>query len=199
MKPIALAFTLAVAGCAHAQTTSKVHSPYERYLPQAPPSETNRFESPAGYSIVSPLGWKAQIGSPEDWMKDNIVDDIVIEGQTSDKWCPTSITVDHLGPGEYRLYDGWLHSTQSLPDGWAHTEFQGQPALKKFYEGSGSREATRGSYQPWLMQELFLERNGQGFILTFIVKNADRHPYFMQPLPIVEQYFETFRYEPPKK
>jgi len=64
MKSLTFAFMLAISGCAHdeksatqsAQAT-EVHSPYERYLPQTPPAETNRVKFLQGYSIVSPGGW----------------------------------------------------------------------------------------------------------------------------------------------
>jgi hypothetical protein len=207
MKSIALAFTLAVAGCAYGekstaqstQAASVVHSPYEHYLPQAPPSETNRVEFPAGYSIVSPVGWTARTIPIEGWMKDNVTDQIEITGHEADEYRPR-ITIQPLGPGEYALYKGWLQSTQSLPDGWIHTQFQGQPALSKFLTGSGSRQAVRGSYQPWLSQYLFCERSGNGFILIFDMRNADKDkPYYTHPLPIIEEYFETFRYKPSEK
>jgi hypothetical protein len=199
MKSLALAFTLAVAGCAHAQTTSEVHSPYERYLPQALPSETNRVEFSAGYSIVSPVGWTARTIPIEDWFKSSVTDQIVIEGHVADEY-PPRITIQHLGSDEYALYHGWLQSTQSLPDGWTHIMFQGQPALSKFLTGSGSHQAVRGSYQPWLSQYLFCECDGNGFILIFDMRNADKDkPYYTHPLPIIEQYFETFRYKTPKK
>jgi hypothetical protein len=60
MNYLVLIFMLVAAGFAHAQTKSEVQSPYERYLPQASPSETNRIEFAAGYSIVSPVGWTAR-------------------------------------------------------------------------------------------------------------------------------------------
>jgi hypothetical protein len=207
MKSFSLVFLLAVAGCMHdeksvAQSThvaTEVHSPYERYLPQTPPSETNRVKFPQGYSIVIPVGWVTRTIPMEDWMKDNVTDQIEIEGDGPVGY-KARFTIQHLGPGENSLYVGWLtNSGQIVPDRWASAEFQNQPALKRFYEGSGSHQATRGSYQPWLTQEIFCERNGHGFLLIFTMINADKHPYFMQPLPIVTQYLETFRYEPPKK
>jgi hypothetical protein len=199
MKYLALAFMLAVTGCAHAQTTSETHSPYERYLPQAPPSETNRIEFSAGYSIVSPVGWTARTIPIENWFKSSVTDQIVIEGHVADEY-PPRITIQHLGSDEYALYHGWLQSTQSLAGGMIHTQFQGQPALSWFLAGSGSRQAVRGSYQPWLSQYLFCERDGNGFILIFDMRNADKDkPYYTRPVPIIEQYFETFRYTAPKK
>jgi hypothetical protein len=207
MKFLALVFLLTVAGCAHgkksapqfAQVASEIHSPYGRYLPQAPPSETNRVKFPQGYSIVSPVGWVTRTIPMEDWMKDNVTDQIEIEGDGPVGYKPR-ITIQHLGPGENSLYLGFLAKLGQIPpDGWVPAAFQKQPALKKFYEGSGSRQAIRGSYQPWLTQEIFCERDEQGFLLIFDMKNADKYPYFKQPLPIVEQYLETFCYQPPKK
>jgi hypothetical protein len=201
MKRFALALFLAFSGCARAQTASEVHSPYERYLPQAPPSETNRIEFAAGYSIVSPVGWTYRTIPIENWMKDNVADQIVLEGHVADEY-PPRITIQHLGPGEYALYHGWLTSTQGLPDGWAHAHFQGEPALSKFLPGFGRRQAKGNwfdrSYQPWLTQYLFCERDGNGFILTFDMRNADKDkPYYTRPVPIIDQYFETFRYKKP--
>jgi hypothetical protein len=202
MKSLALAFTLTITGCSPAPTTSEVHSPYERFLPKAPPSETNRVEFPAGYSIVSPVGWTTQTIPIEDWLKSQVTDQIVIEGHVADEY-PPRITIQHLGPEEYALYHGWLRSTNSLPDGWTHTEFQGQPALSKFLPGFGRRQAQGNwldsSYQPWLDQSLFCERDGNGFILSFDMRNADKDkPYYTRPVPIIEKYFETFRFKEPK-
>jgi hypothetical protein len=199
MKYLALLFLLPIAGCAHAQTASEVHSPYERYLPQAPPAETNRVEFAAGYSIVSPVGWTVRTIPIEDWFKKEVADQIEIKGQVADEY-PPRIQIQHLGPDEYSLYHGWLQSTQGLPDGWTHIQFQGQPALSKFQAGYGSHQAVRGSYQPWLTQYLFCERDGNGFILTFDMRNADKNkPYYTRPVPIIEQYFETFRFKKPAK
>jgi len=130
-------------------------------------------------------------------MKDDVIGQSEIEGDGPVGY-KARFTIQHMGPGENSLYMGWLEAGKSLPDGWMPEKFQNQPALKNFYSGSGSAQATRGSYQPWLTQHVFCERNGHGFLLTFDMINADRHPYFKQPLPIVEQYLETFRYEPPR-
>ena len=205
MKHLALAFMLALAGCAHSQKSLKVHSPYERYLPQTLPSETNRIEFPAGYSIVSPVGWTARTIPIEDWAQSSVSDQIVIESHVADDY-PPRITIQHLGPDQYALYHGMLHA-QSLPDGWkqwTHIEFQGQPALSKFQPGFGRRQAIgywldRG-YQPWLTQYLFFERDGNGFKLIFDMRNADKdNPYYTQPVPLISQYFETFRFRRPVK
>lgn len=207
MKSVALAFLLTAAGCVQAQTAPEVHSPYERYLPQSVPSETNRIEFPAGYSIVSPVGWTARMIPIEDWLKKEVADQIEIAGHVADEY-PPRITIQHLGPDEYALYHDMLYA-QSLPDGWkrdgwTNTAFQGQPALSKFSPGYGRRQA-RGNwldktYQPWLSQYLFFERDGNGFILIFDMRNADKDkPYYKKPLPIIERYFETFRFQRPAK
>ena len=199
MKYLTLAFMLAIVGCAHvdqsAQTQSVVGSPYEHYLPQATPSETNRVEFPEGYSIVSPAGWTARTIAIGDFLKDYVADQIVIEGHETDEY-PPRITIQHLGPKENAQFT----SGQGLADGWTSTQFQGQPALSRFLAGYGSHRAIRGTCQPWLTQELFFECDGNGFILSFDMRNADKdEPYYKQPVPIIEQYFETFRYKAPKK
>ena len=210
VKYFAIAFILAAGGCAHEgkstaqspQAASQVHSPYDHLLPQTLPSEANRVEAPAGYSIVSPPGWEVITGSPPSYIKDDITDCLVLQGQPADKWTPTSISLDHLGPGEYPFYKDKLHSTQSFPEGWKnwkHCEFQGQPALAEFLPGFGSHQSFMGSYQPWLTESLFFERDGNGFMLHFVMKNADRNkPYYTGPVPIIQKYFETFRFTPPK-
>jgi hypothetical protein len=199
MKYLALIFMLTVAGYANAQMASEVHSPYERYLPDAPPSETNRIEFPAGYSIVSPAGWTVRTISIEDWLKKEVADQIEIKGHVADEY-PPRIQIQHMGPDEYALYHGMLNSTQSLSNGLVRTTFQGKPVISYFLPGYGSHHAVRGSYQPWLTQTLFFERDGNGFVLTFDMRNADKNkPYYTQPVPIIEQYFETFRYKAPEK
>lgn len=198
MKYLAVAFALAFSGCMHTQPASKVHNPYEKYLPQVPPAETNRIEFAEGYSIVSPIGWTVRMIPMEDWFKKEVAGQIEIAGHVADEF-PPRIQIQHLGPSMYALYHGWLQSTQSLPDGWARTQFQGQPALSKFEPGYGRRQATGHLfyrvYQPWLSQYLFFERDGHGFILHFDMRNADKDkPYITRPVPIIDQYFETFRF-----
>lgn len=207
MKYVAFAFMLAVAGCAHTQPTSEARSPYERYLPQAPPAETNRIEFAAGYSLVSPVGWTVRTIPIEDWLKTEVADQIEIAGLVADEY-PPRIQIQHLGPDEYALYHGMLHA-QNLPDGWKqdgwkYGQFQGQAALSKFEPGYGSRLATGpwfdSHYMPCLTHELFFERDGNGFILTFDMRNADKgKPYYTEPVPVIEQYFETFRFKKPVK
>jgi len=200
MKYLALLLMLAITGCAQPQQTSVIRSPYERYLPQTPPAETNRIEFAAGYSIVSPVGWTVRTIPIEDWFKKEVADQIEIARHVADEY-PPRIQIQHLGPDEYALYHGWLQSTQS---GWTHTQFQGQPALSTFDPGYGSRLATGPwfdrHYMPCLTHMLFFERDGNGFILTFDMRNADKgKPYYTHPVPIIEQYFETFSYRRPSK
>jgi len=193
---------LAVSGCAHGQKTleqpaqagAQVHSPYESYLPQAP-LETNRVEY-AGFSIVRPAGWTTHPITIEDFLKDSVTAEVTLEGQENDDYNPR-ITVQRLGPGANKTYRDWLTPGRQLADGWVLTQFQNQPALSKFLPGYGSRRAVRGTYQPWLSQYLLFERDGQWFLLIFDMRNADKDkPYYTQPLPIIQQYFETFRYTP---
>jgi hypothetical protein len=203
MKYLAIAFMLILAGYANAQKASDVHSPYERYLPQAPPSETNRVEFPAGYSIVIPDGWTTQVIPIEDWFKSSVADQIEIEGHVTDQY-PPRITIQHMGPDEYALYHGMLNSTQSLSNGLTRITFQGQPAISRFLPGYGSRLAKGPwfdrEYEPFLTRELFFERNGNGFILNFGMRNADKgKPYYTHPVPIIEQYLGTFRFKKPGK
>jgi hypothetical protein len=198
MKFLALAFLLAAAGCGREKKGTGVHNPYDGYLPQTAPSETNRVEFSAGYSIVSPIGWTSRTIPIEDWFKDSVADQITIEGHVADEY-PPRISIQHLGPGEYALYKEWLRSTNNIPGGWTHTEFQGQPALSKFLPGYGKRKAKgnwwSATYQPWLTQSLFFERDGNGFILDFDMRNADKdEPYYMHPVPVIEEYFRTFRF-----
>ena len=182
-----------------AKTNEVVYSPYAKWLPQTDPVETNRIEFPAGYSIVSPAGWMTRTIPIEDWFKKNVADQIEIAGSQMDEYKP-QISIQHLGLEDNKLYMDWLQSNQTLPDGWSHIEFQGQPALGKFLPGYGSHRAKRGSYQPWLSQYLFFEREGNGFRLEFQMKNADKDkPYYTKPLPIIVKYFETFRFKPKQK
>jgi hypothetical protein len=173
---------------------SQLHSPYESYLRQAP-SETNRVEF-AGFSIVRPAGWTTRRIKIEDWFKGSVAAQYEIEGPQPDNYGPR-ITIQHLGSDADKTYRDWLTPGRQLADGLALTQFQNRPALSKFLSGYGERQAVRGTYQPWLLQELIFERDGQWFLLSFNMKNADKDkPYYTQPLPIIQQYFETFRYTP---
>src|SRR4051794_39506074 len=82
-KFLACGFILALAGCGSKHSSDAV-SPYARYLPQAPPSETNRVEFPEGYSIVSPVGWTTHMTQSEDWFKGSVADQIEISGKGAD-------------------------------------------------------------------------------------------------------------------
>lgn len=190
--------------CVHipAQTASKSQSPYERYLPQADPSETNRVQFPEGYSIVKPFGWSTQTIKIDNWFKSSVADQVEIKSSVQDEY-PPRITIQHFGPEQYGFYHGLLESTNDLPagwlqEGWKRIRFQGQPALSQFLPGYGSHQAVRGSYQPWLTRNLYCERDGNGFLLIFDMRNADKNrPYYTEPVPVIEQYLETFQFKKP--
>jgi hypothetical protein len=199
---IILVLALAVGGCVRGQKVaeqptqmaSQVDSPYESYLPQTP-LETNRVEL-AGGSIVRPAGWTIRTIKIEDWFKSSVAAQYEIAGPQADNYGPR-FTIQLLGPDANETYAGWLTPGQQLPDGWVLTQFQNQPALANFLPGFGERQAVRDSYQPWLTQYLLFERGSQWFLLNFEMKNADKDkPYYTQPLPIIQQYFETFRCTP---
>jgi hypothetical protein len=173
------------------QVTSQVHSPYESCLPQAP-LETNRVEF-AGFSIVRPAGWTTRTIKIQDWLEGSVADQYEIEGPQAGNYGPR-ITIQRLGPDANKTYSDWLTPGRQLADGLVLTQFQNQPALSKFSPGYGAWRAVRNAYQPWLLQELVFERNGQWFLLSFHMQNADKNkPYYTEPLTIIEQYFETFK------
>ena len=156
---------------------------------------------------MSPVGWTVRTIPIEDWFKKEVADQIEIKGDVDDEY-PPRIQIQHLGPDEYAVFKGMLHAPNLSEgwkrDGWTHAEFQGQPALEKFWPGYGRRQAQgdwlHKHYEPWLSHELFCEREGNGFILSFDMRNADRDkPYYTHPVPIIEQYFETFRFKKPGK
>ncbi len=204
-KLLVLVLVLAASGCAHGQKSleqltqgvAQVHSPYESYLPQAP-LETNRVEY-AGFSIVRPADWATRTVKIEDWFKGSVAAQYEIEGPQADNYGPR-ITIQRLGPDANKTYPDWLTPGRQLADGLVLTQFQNQPALAKFLPGNGARRAVRGYYQPWLLQELIFERDSQWYLLSFNMKNADKDkPYYTQSLPIIQQYFDTFRYTPTAK
>ena len=194
-----LALVLAVTGCAHgqkaleqpAQAGAQVHSPYESYLPQAP-LETNRVEY-AGFSIVRPAGWTTHPIAINDFLTNDLTAQLAIEGPEDDEYKPR-FNIQRLGPNADKMYRDWLTPGRHLSDWQVLTQFQNQPALSRFLPGYGERRAVRGTCQPWLVQELTFERDGQWFSLRFDMRNADKNkPYYTEPLPIIEQYFETFK------
>jgi hypothetical protein len=147
-----------------------------------------------GYSIVAPTGWKTRTIPIEAFMKNYLTDQLAIEGPQPEQ---SHFDVQRLGPSGGRQFKDWLQPGRRLGDGYQLTQFQGQPALEKFLPGTGRRQAVRGSYHPWLLQEVVFERGGQWFSLTFTMKNADADkPYYTKPLPIIRQYLDTFRPEP---
>ena len=176
---------LAVAGCADTQTVSVAHQPYTPYLPQAFPSEANRVEIGAtGCSIVSPAGWTP-------YRYDEVTNGngvlVIIVGN---KQYASEISIQRLRPRDYALYHchDWLQSSQTPGDGWQQTKFQGQPALSFFRLDKLE-----------LDQFLYCERGGKEFLLRFSTTNIGGKLDFISPIPIVERYFETFRYNETKQ
>lgn len=199
MKYLCLAFMMVGTGCACAQTLSESDSTFEQYLPSASPSETNRVEFPAGYSIIVPAGWTARPIHLGDGFQRSLTDQIVFEGHVADEY-PPRLVIQHLGPDQYALYHGRLRTAQSLTNGMERTQFQGQPALSSFLIGHGRGQTIPDSYPPCLMQSLFFERDGEGFILIFDIRSTNKaKPHYTRPLPVIEKYFETFRYKKPNK
>jgi hypothetical protein len=148
---------------------------------------------------VCPAGWTTRTVPIQDFLKDSLADEFVLEGTQSDDLKP-HITISRGGPETSRQNKNVFQPDWGKDDGYTHIQFQGQPAVVRFLNGYGKRQAVRGSYQPWLLQELLFERDGQWFRLSFDMRNADKDkPYYTQPLPIIQQYFETFRYKLPGK
>jgi hypothetical protein len=110
------------------------------------------------------------------------------------------ISIQRKGPEGKSGLDLELKPEWNSREGHQHTQFQGEPALSRFLPGYGRSQTVRGSYQPWLVQEVYFKRFGEGFGITFEMRNADDgDPYYTQPLKIIDDYFATFRYSPPKQ
>jgi hypothetical protein len=175
-------------------------SPYEKYLPQSPPAETNRVRFRKGISMVSPPGWKSRTIPIESFLKGYVTDEFVLEGEADPKeeYKP-KITIQSLGPKARHQWETLLKREPGRKnlDRYVLTRFQGEPAFARFLSGFGESHAVRGSYQPWLLQGVVFKSQGQWFSLDFDVRNADEgEPYYTEPLKIIQDYFETFRYNP---
>ncbi len=185
------------AGCGN-RSNSQGGSPYEDFLPQSAPSETNRVSHSAGFSIVSPHGWKTQTITISAFLKDWVLDQFELEGTEKEKYRP-KITIQRLGPQARHQWEEALKPDWPNKERYTITEFQGQPALSQFLPGYGWSKAgrgTNGSYEPWLTQKIVFKSQGEWFSLTFNMRNADHgEPYYTQPLTIVQEYFETLRYK----
>jgi hypothetical protein len=169
-------------------------SPYQHFLPQAPPSEANRVRH-LGYSIIAPSGWKCRTIPVEPFLKGYLAEQLSIEGPQPEQ-SKAHLSIQRLGPQGGKQFSDCLQPGRSPGDGYRLTQFQERPAFEKFLTGFGKRQAVRGTYQPYLLQEVVFERGGQWFRLEFSMKNADYDkPYYTQPLPIIRQYFEIFRSE----
>lgn len=207
LRTLGLAALLAAAGCERTAPSSSTplherasaQSPYESYLPSTPPLEANRMNHPAGFSIASPPGWTARTNSVADFLKDFTLDEFVLQGTQDDDYRPR-ITVQRLGPSGAKQYEDALAAGGAVLNEFVQTQFHDQPAFARFLSGYGKSQAVRGTHQPWLLQELAFKSNGEWFMLAFNMRNADSGgPYYTQPLAIIRDYFESFRYAPPNK
>jgi hypothetical protein len=179
-----------------ARVVAGVESPYADYLPKAAPADANRFTHPAGFSIACPPGWTTRTIELKA-LKDFVADQVLLEGLQPDRFKPV-ITIQRLGPESGRQWDDLAKTGATMGNGHTRTQFQGQPAFKRFQAGFGKSRAVKGQHQPWLSQRLVLKSHGQWFVLDFRMRNADDgDPYYTKPLKIIQDYFETFRYKPP--
>ena len=168
----------------------------QSFLPQVSPSETNRISHPTGFSIVCPPGWTTRTIPIQSFLKDWVSDQFELEGTQKDQYRP-KITIQLLGAAAGRQWNDALKPGWTNSDGYALTSFQGQSAFKRFLPGYGKARAVRGTYQPWLSQQLIFKSQGRWFSLAFVMRNANQDkPFYTQPLKIIQDYFETFHYSP---
>ena len=142
---------------------------------------------------MSPPGWTARTKVIEDYLKGYVSDEFVLERMQGDQ--PTSIiTVQRVGPDGHQQWDDALKASGRLEDGYKPIKFQGQPAFARFLTGHGP---SRAGIQPTLSQQLVLRSHGQWFILTFQMQNVYQgKPHYTKPLKVIDEYFQTFRYQP---
>jgi hypothetical protein len=194
---------MALAGGCRRDTipSAATGSPYASYLPSAPPSEKNRVTHPAGFSIACPPGWTSRVITIEPFLKDRVTDQFELypEEEVESKPGP-KITIQRMGSAAKSSWELMLNPEWNGRYGRQHTQFQGEPAISHFLPGSGKSQAVRGQYQPWLLQQVYFKRFGDWFGIIFEMRNADDgNPYYTQPLDIVDAYFATFSFSPPKK
>lgn len=192
-----LSLVLAVAGCGHvaAPTIGPVALP--------PPDEARRVAHPAGYSIVFPEGCQAQVDPPvyqgDSTTKDALATVRPKDAYGSDEFGTPTLTVRRFSKEHVARNGG-----KPVPTYFRPTQFQNQPAFAHFDAGygpgserAGTTTATRGGYSPNLDQELIFERDGSWFHVSFSMRNlAGREPRYREPLQVVQDYFESFRYAP---
>jgi hypothetical protein len=146
---------------------------------------------------VSPTGWTTRTIAIEDYLKDWVSDEFVVEGTQGDEYRP-KITIQRLGGLAQGQWNDALKPGWNNRDGYVPSRFQDQPAFTLFLPGYGKSKAVRGTYRPSLSQQLVFKCQGQWFSLAFDMRNADEgEPYYTEPLRVIQDYFETFRYNPP--
>jgi hypothetical protein len=185
-------------GCNKGQApgAKRAGSPYADYVPKEAPLEKNRVTHPTGFSLVSPVDWTMRIRPVEPFLKDYVADEFLLEGPQSDELKPV-ITVQHLGPAAQRQWEAFAKPGARIGDGNVRAQFHGETAFTRFLAGSGKTKTKRGQA---LSQQLVFKSAGQWFLLEFRMRNADNgEPYYTQPLKIVQDFFETFAYQPAGK
>jgi hypothetical protein len=204
---------LLVAGCGQgvikAGAAAKAANPFEHQLPKQPPDEKYRVVHPVGYSMVYPPGWKTQ---SQHFTSGYFIDGLNTDNRvdafgTEDFNKPSMHIIRFSAEGKQAVQMQLAHGIGYF-SGTTKIQFQDQPAWSGFDPGRlPARPAlknlandSRGGY-PYLTQKLIIERNGDWFLLTFQIRNIqkNRGPFITQPVPIIEEYFETFEYEPAGK
>lgn len=177
-------------------------SPFEHLIPKDPPNEANRVVHPAGYSLVYPEGWDAYFKQFrfDDWeqQEDGIVTDRRLGYGKVDFEKPNLAVIRFTEEGKKAVEAGGWKA------GRTEVQFQNQPAWAQFKPGRAPDKVTRDTFitasggYPYLQQDLLFERQGVWFMLSFSMPNWKKAdgPYINHPIPIIEQYFETFQYKP---
>jgi hypothetical protein len=168
----------------------------------APPERGQRVVHPAGYSIVFPPGLQPEV-DPEGLVSSSITKDALGTMQAR-----TPQGGEKPGSPQLlvRRYSDEAVKAGCVPAFYKPTQFQGRPAFAHFDAGYGPGSdraqknttwGTKGGYSPTLDQELIFERGGAWFQLSFNMGNLkEGEPVHKGALEMVQQYFDTFEYQP---
>jgi hypothetical protein len=193
LSTIAVVLSLALGGC------DRGSSPFAHLLPDNPPTETHRVAHPAGYSLVFPAGWKTEMQSfPDGYFADGLSTASRDSFGNEDFDKPNFSVLRFSDQGRGAIQTG------SYIDRMSPAQFQNQPAWESFEPGrlpdssSGNLFRDSSAGYPYLTQSVLLERSGEWFLLSFQMRNIDgkEGPFLTEPAAIIQQYFETFEFQP---
>lgn len=195
---LVIGLVIVVSGCGQAI------APGSGLVQLPPPDEAHRARHPAGYSMVFPADLLPQV-NPQVYQGDLSTKDALANSNPRTADGTEQFGGPKLSVRRFSDQHVATNAGKPVPAFFRETQFQNQPAFAFFDAGygPGSERARRnttygtaGGYQPTLNQELIFQRGDSWFHLSFSMHNLDGdETVHTEPLQVVEQYFETFKYD----